>query len=234
MSNFVDIHSHTLPGVDDGSQSLGETRQILLAMKKLGFSTVFCTPHQYETSINPPVEMLQNVFEVLCEEVGSEMQLYLGAENFLDYQLMTRIENKTVPTLGKSKFVLYEMPHSRPTPLFNEAGFRMNLAGYKPILAHIERYQWMKTSELEKLHQNVRFQVNISSFLKKQSPKEHFKKAVKYMDLGIIDYLASDIHSSVLVPRIGEAIDFIIKTWGDKVLTTLLSTNPSEIATDVA
>jgi protein-tyrosine phosphatase len=229
LHSFIDIHSHILPGIDDGINSLSESLETIKELKKLGFGTFFTTPHQKEGSINPPLESIKAVFDAVKDEVGKSAKLYSGVENFFDTQLHQRTQNSSIPTMGDSKYVLFEVPPFMPIPKFEEVLFQMSVAGYDLILAHIERYQWLDLSRLKDLSHTLKYQVNITSFLEDDTEKTRYRRAVQYLEAGIVDYIATDLHSISLVPKIEKGIKWIDDNFGSKILHDLLVKNPKKI-----
>jgi protein-tyrosine phosphatase len=234
MSGFIDIHTHTLPGVDDGSQSLKESLEILKGLEELGFDTVFCTPHQKQFLINPPMDSVKFVFKALKEEIEFPLKIHLGVENFSDQQFFDRLNRKKVPTLGKSSYVLFEFSPLNPVPNIEEIIFQLNLEGYSPIIAHVERYEWLSIEKIKKLKNSVQFQVNLSSFIKEINSERKRKRSIKLLDSGLIDYLATDIHTLALLPYIKRSLKWIRKNYGEKVLKKILRENQKTILKEIS
>ncbi|MBU1537445.1 hypothetical protein KKF84_19170 [Myxococcota bacterium] len=229
MHPFIDIHSHILPGIDDGLNHLAETLETFVELKKLGIGTIFCTPHQKEGSLNPPLLSIDQVFDAVVDEAGSQIRLFKGVENYFDPQFYERVSQRTVPTYGGSPYFLFELPPFTPVARFEDLVFQMNINGYHPILAHIERYEWIKASQLKALHSSMLYQVNITSFVEEVTPKARFKKVIRLMEKGLIDFLATDLHNKEIIPRVGEGMAFIEDHYGAETLHRLFSRNPRKI-----
>lgn len=229
MHSFIDIHSHILPGIDDGLNHLAETLEVFKVLKTMGIGTVLCTPHQKEGSLNPQRPSMDRVFEAVAEEAGDSIRLFLGAENYYDPQFFKRVHARTVPTYGGSEYFLFEVPPFAPVSRFEESVFQMTVAGYKPVLAHIERYEWLSSATLKKLHESLLYQVNITSFVEAVTPRKRFHRVHKYLERGLIDVLASDLHNKEILPRIAEGMEYIEKHFGRDTLERLFSRNPKKI-----
>ena len=228
MSNFIDIHSHILPGVDDGAQNLSETLDMIRNLKKLGFQASFCTSHQKEGSLNPTLETLKNVYNSVKEEI-KDYKLFLGAENYYDPQFAERISTQTIPTLGNSEYVLFEFNPLMPPLNFENVIFKLNAAGYTPILAHTERYEWLNLKTILKVKDSLLCQANINNFNKHAASRSIYKRALKYMEHGIYDFLATDLHYIQSFTYLEKSMSFIDKKFGRKILEQLLFENPSQI-----
>ncbi len=229
MHPYIDTHSHLLPGLDDGISVLAETLESIQELKKLGFGTIFCTPHQKEGSLNPPWASVKAVFSAVQEEVGGRIRLHLAAENYYDPQFYRRVQEETVPTYGGGDWLLFEGPPYDALPHFDAFVFQLSMTHYRPVLAHVERYDWIDLKHLKLLHRNLHFQVNITGFVEAISTKERFSKVNTLLERGLIDFLATDLHSKAIIPRVAEGMNYIDTTYGRATLDKLLSKNPRKI-----
>ncbi|MDA3862846.1 MAG: hypothetical protein PF689_03155 [Deltaproteobacteria bacterium] len=229
MFKFIDIHSHTLPGIDDGMESLKDTLKAYKYMAKLGFEHIICTPHQKEFSLNPALATIKNVFDVVEEENETSVKLHLGTENYLDSQFLRRLNTKQVPTLADSNYFLFELPFSNPVPNLENILFQMSLQGYKPVLAHIERYDWLDHKMLKKLSHSCLYQLNITSTIKQFVPKPFYKKARKYLDKDLVDIFATDMHSLHLIRKVEKSLKWVEKHFGKEYLKLRFYETPLKI-----
>jgi len=230
--SFVDLHLHLLPGIDDGSASLAETLRMVEGLVAFGFRTLVCTPHQKQDSLNPARLSIDQVFDAVCEEVEERypgVDLVLGAENYYDAQLSTRLGEKDVPTIGGSDTFLLEFPPSIDEKSFRTALFRVQMEGYAPILAHVERYRNLNHKLLAGVAEEFCLQVNLTSFLKEYADLEQRARAIKYVEKGLITLLATDMHSSNMLKRVGKAMNWTRRHLGEDVLERLLSTQPRRV-----
>ncbi|MBN2722639.1 MAG: hypothetical protein JXR95_01055 [Deltaproteobacteria bacterium] len=232
MGKFVDVHSHVLPGVDDGIQSLGECIASLKEYERLGFGNVFCTSHQKQYSINPEIETLKQVYEAVCDENPTGIKLHTGAENYFDDQFLGRLRRTEVPVLGNSQYFLFELPPTIPVRHLDRIVYEMSLSGYMPVLAHIERYPWLKLEEIKSIRNNIIISANITTLLKKLTPVDKQKRLIKLLKLDYIDIFTTDLHSYDFFPGIEKAINWAYKNLGDDVVEKLLVENPMKIVND--
>ena len=155
---MFDIHTHILPGVDDGAESLEEALSMLRTLKSRGFNGVFLTPHLNHPTVKTDKEFILRTFEDLKTELEKQLQVYLGSELYLSPNY-----EEPIP-LGDTDLVLVELPTDVYPQYLEETIFDLQLSGYRVILAHVERYRWLAENIplIEKLRdRNVLFQVNL-------------------------------------------------------------------------
>jgi protein-tyrosine phosphatase len=195
----VDIHSHLLPALDDGVPTFEEAERIILQFIKLGYRKLITTPHvmsdQYR---NTPAIIDQRLRELrqhlLLKNIAIEIDA--AAEYYLDESLMQMLEdNQPLLTLGKN-YILFETNFVTESFLIKDFIFTALTKGYKPILAHPERYLYLQNNfskAQELLDRGVLFQVNISSLTAHYSRPAQ-QMAFKLIDRGCVHWLGSDCH----------------------------------------
>lgn len=192
----VDMHSHLLPGIDDGSPDLESTLQYLRTLQELGFQKVITTPHVTpELYPNTPAKILE-VLKMVQEkivEVGLKIKLDAAAEYMIDENFDKLIENDTVlPIAGK--YLLVELSYVAPVLNYESAIFKVQARGFVPILAHPERYYYFSMAELEHLHQlGCLFQLNILS-LTGYYGKHVRKVGQNLLQKNMVSFLGTDLH----------------------------------------
>ncbi|MFA5299354.1 MAG: CpsB/CapC family capsule biosynthesis tyrosine phosphatase, partial [Lutibacter sp.] len=142
---FVDIHSHFLPAIDDGSKSMKESVALLRRMKGYGINHIICTPHVIESVWENASETIQHKLDTLNAHLKStdfmDISLRAAAEYMLDANFNHLLKTEKLRTL-KDNIVLVEMSYlNAPIDLY-ETLFNIQIAGYKPVLAHPERYSF--------------------------------------------------------------------------------------------
>lgn len=199
-SEYIDIHSHILPGIDDGSKSVEMSIELLTKMKEYGVVNFVFTPHILEgvwentpSIINKSFEKLQNAVSKYTDL--SDLSMRYAAEYMLDNNFQKILKNKDILTI-KDSFVLIEMSYLNPPINLFEMLFDIQMAGYKPILAHPERYNFLHNNfdEYHKLKDaGCKFQVNLLSLTNYYG--QHVNKAaVKLIKNNLIDFVGSDAH----------------------------------------
>jgi tyrosine-protein phosphatase YwqE len=209
---LVDIHSHLLPGLDDGVKSVEETIYILKTFIDLGYQKVVTTPHvmsdHYPNSRDGILTKLAEVNEQIVK-LGLKIKLEAAAEYFLDETLLSQLARKEPLLSFGSKYLLFETSFLNKPVFLEEAVFNMNAQGYKPVLAHPERYAYLQGNRplIEKLkNMNLFFQMNMLSLTGFYSP-EVKKLAKEMLSAGIIDFVGSDCHNAYQADEIaGKAL----------------------------
>ena len=137
----VDIHSHVLPGIDDGSKEIGQSLSYINQLQGLGFEKLFFTPHIYtELYPNTPqtiLPALQSVQESL-DAANNSIPVAAAAEHMVDYSFVVKDDLLCLP----NKHILIEMSYLSETPNIEEVIFNLQVKGYKIVLAHPERYNF--------------------------------------------------------------------------------------------
>jgi len=217
----VDLHSHLLPAIDDGVRTEEESLQLIRGLMELGFQKFITTPHIYRGQYNNSHQTIFTALEKLKTSIQSNhisVIVEAAAEYFFDEFFFEQLERKEIITFGED-YVLFELAFGvRPTML-EQIVFRLNVLGYKPVLAHPERYTFFqdsKLTELEKLKgAGVFFQLNIMS-LNEQYGGRAKAIARELINRNMIDFAGSDIHREVQLKSLSEAMN-------DKYFDKLLS-----------
>lgn len=191
---FVDIHSHILPGIDDGSKNVKESLDLISEMKGLGFSKIIGTPHTYRNLYNNTNESITNSFNLIKSKHTQDLNISFASEYFIDENLIKQAENKSLLTL-KSNYVLIETGFKfMPLNIF-EVIFQLQLNGYRAVLAHPERYHFFSMKDFLKLKKNgVLFQINMFSLIGYYG-ESTLSLANKLLKNNMINYIGSDIHN---------------------------------------
>ncbi|MFD2246260.1 tyrosine-protein phosphatase [Pontibacter ruber] len=196
----VDMHSHILPGLDDGADTLERSLELVQVMQELGYRKLIMTPHIMSDFYRNTPEGIRERLEVLkiaVKDAGIQMELDCAAEHYLDEGFLDKLENgEELLTFG-DKYLLFETSFLNEPLNLREAIFKMRTFGYKPVLAHPERYTYFygKFDELVALRDyGVLFQPNLNSLTGYYSPAAR-QVAEKLIDAGMVDFLGSDAHS---------------------------------------
>lgn len=194
FNGFTDWHSHILPGVDDGVQTMEESLAILCLYEALGVTTVWLTPHIMEDIPNETAFLRQRFSELKAAYTGP-IELHLAAENMLDNLFDERLESNDLLPLGeKGDHLLVETSYFNPPMNLHATIERIKANGYYPVLAHPERYVYLNARDYGKLKvRGVKFQLNILS-LAGVYGRSVKKKAKELLNNGYYDFLGTDIH----------------------------------------
>jgi tyrosine-protein phosphatase YwqE len=196
----TDMHSHLIPGIDDGAQTLEDSLALIRALHTLGFRKLITTPHIMSDHYrnNPEIILggLQKVREALAKE-NLDIILEAAAEYYIDEVFVRKLEEEELLTFG-SKYLLFEVSFINYPENIREIIFQMQLKGYKPILAHPERYPFWarKFSEYESFRDaGVLLQINANSIAGYYG-LEAKKTAEKLIDMKMVDLIGTDLHKT--------------------------------------
>lgn len=226
---FVDLHSHVLCGLDDGSPDLATSLRMIDGLASLGFSDVCATPHQKAGQFLPDLARIDATYGEVCGAQRA-VQMHLAAENMWDDVFFERSQNDAIPSYDRSHVFLFELrPTELPLGLVDHI-FRLRMAGKLPVLAHPERYEalWDDDRLVERLRAEVAFVVDLGAVAGYHGRKQH-KVARRFLEQGIAHAVASDAHTPEDVARAAEGIAWIKKRLGPAAVTRLLDTHPRTI-----
>ena len=205
----IDIHSHILPGIDDGAKTLEESVQLATEMASWGFERITCTPHITNKFRNTP-QTIKEQFDQLCNALsdrGLNLELRMSAEYRLNPETWPEILKSGSFMPIEERYILMELPINEPSEmgdLIPLEEFRKVLAhGLIPILPHPERYFYLEHDQLLRfVDEGVKIQSNYGS-LAGIYGEEARNAARKFIDEGIVTFLASDMHNMKYINGIG-------------------------------
>ena len=194
FQDFTDWHSHILPGVDDGIQTMEEAIAVLEEYEKLGFKKVWLTPHIMEDYPNE-TQYLKDRFEELKSNWRGNLEIALASENMLDNKFEERLEKNDFLPIGEEvNHLLVETSYFTPPFAMEEMLEEARKKGYNIILAHPERYRYMDEKDYKKLkEQGILFQMNLLS-LTGSYGEQAKKKAEWLLANDMVEYTGTDIH----------------------------------------
>ncbi len=206
----IDIHSHLLPGIDDGVKTIEESLEVIHHFSKLGFKKLITTPHiMSDYYKNTPQIIRSKLKEVKSALVSADIQIELeaAAEYYLDENLLKKIiDREELLTFGDN-YLLFETSFTVEPLLLKEVVFKLNSSGYKPVYAHPERYLYLqeKTQLLNELiDQGLLFQLNILSFIGYYS-KQVQKMSEELIKRNAIAFVGSDCHNMLQATALADA-----------------------------
>ena len=197
---WVDLHSHFIPGIDDGSQSVEESVALIKGLSELGIQKIITTPHIMKGTYNNTPEIINAGLErvrTALQENGISVQLEAAAEYYFDENFIQNLEEGKLLTFHNN-YVLFELPVMMKPPQLEDVVFELNTRGYVPVLAHPERYQFMFTPDLKMYEtlksMGVMLQMNLLSLIGYYSVPVQ-KIARTLVKQGMYDLVGSDIHN---------------------------------------
>lgn len=192
LQGMTDVHTHLLPGVDDGVQTLDDAVNSLLYLRELGIKRIYCTPHiMMERKENTPA-VLQKIFDDFLDYIPPGMELRLAGEYMLDARFSSLVKKGLLGMANRH--VLVETSYLSPPPDLLEMIYNVTLEGYIPVIAHPERYVYMDESFYRKLKEKeYKLQLNLLSL-----SGFYGKRAAHYslllLEKGLYDFAGSDFH----------------------------------------
>lgn len=195
----LDMHSHLIPGIDDGSQSMDQSIAMLAKFESLGYKRIVTTPHIMSDSYRNTPEIILGGLEKVrqtAKELGLKIQIDAAAEYYYDDSLLQRLRNKEKLLTFCGNHVLFEFSMLAKPPAIDELIFELLTKNYIPVLAHYERYMFyigdVETARKFR-EKGVKIQVNLLSLTGHYGP-EIRQQAEKLVDEKLVDFVASDCH----------------------------------------
>lgn len=194
----VDIHSHLIPGIDDGAKDMERSIELILELKKVGYSKLITTPHVSDMFLNSTEKILEG-YNALKEELEKreiEIEIEVAAEYYVDSNFEGLLKEGDLLTFGVNNYLLIELSYFTEPQDIDSIIQEILLTGYTPVLAHPERYVYWhgimeKYQELKSL--GVLFQINQNSMTGYYS--DEIAKVVKQLiSKGLVDFIGTDTH----------------------------------------
>ncbi len=194
---MIDIHTHILPGIDDGSSSVEETVSMLNAMAEAGVRKVIATPHFYPEvmTLDEFLAKRQESYNSVKDKIPQGMEVRLGAEVMLAYDLYKEDLRKLA--IDGTDYILIEMPYGRWDPwVFDELFKIISKHTLDIIIAHVDRYVGIVGKDKLKMlfNMKLKYQANVDylgGFFKKSD-------SMKFMKDGLVDFIGTDCHKNIL------------------------------------
>ncbi len=208
---MTDMHTHILYGVDDGADSREISNYLLTQARQNGIERIVLTPHQNEELKRS--EELKERFKIFKEEFKDfNIDFYLGSEIYYYDSMIKDLDNKELLTINDTKYILVEFSTRMETDIASIV-YDLIVRGYKPIVAHIERYHYLELKDYDDIKKNgALIQVNSKSFLNKA-----YKKQLKYLLKNkLIDFISSDCHNKTRDLDFTDSKKLISKKYKDQ------------------
>ena len=225
---MIDMHSHILPAIDDGSRDPEMTLEMLEESYRQGITDIVATPHFYinKDNIESFLEKRNNAYDIIKGKISDRNDvpnIYLGAEVYF-FNGISRYDGLDKLCINNSKYMLLEMPFNKwSSKVLTEVENIIFDRKIIPIIAHIERYLDLQhgTDNINNLFSlEVIIQAN-ASYVNYMFSR---KKALKWIDNNIIQLMGSDAHNmDSRAPNLGKAYDIIKKKLGDSAVNRINS-----------
>jgi len=198
---MIDIHSHIVFDVDDGSDSIEESIRIIRKAQERGIKGMFATPHFIEGSMTAEANEVKAKVDILKDRLKAEnitMPIYTGHEIYLDFDSLTHLKNGKSLTLNNTRYVLVELPMQETLNNLDDILFEFTMRGFTPIIAHPERYVYVqKNLDVVRkwIELGVLTQINLSTLYGRYG-EDVKKTAIKMLKRQMYHLVGTDVHSS--------------------------------------
>ncbi len=232
---FIDMHSHILPDIDDGSENIEQTINMLKIAYEEGIRAVVATSHYYQGRFEEPATVLRERLTDVRNSIANtlpEMNLYLGSEIYYSHESIQLLKQGTIPTIADTRYILVEFSPLAEYLYLKRGLQTFILEGYSPILAHVERYEnVIKNIDrvLELIDMGVYMQVNAMSITGEMGRgyQESTKRLLKNLCVHIV---ATDAHSiRIRAPRMKKCYEMVSKKYGKVYANELFMDNQLRI-----
>lgn len=230
-NRFIDIHTHILPGVDDGAQNMEEALELLRLAWENGTGAMILTPHYRGKFKKNTPEQLMGIFEELSRQAAKQfpgLRLYLGNEAGNEHELSDKLLSGRVLTLAGTRYVLLEFAEQCYRSRVLSSVLDLVNSGYIPIIAHVERYDiFRKHGSLaeEVIDMGALLQVNAESIMGSQgfALKRYCRKLLKK---GRVHFVASDAHDpEERPPLLRDCYEWVCKRYGSDYARAIFAEN---------
>ena len=229
---LTDIHCHMLPKIDDGPDSVQEVRALLAGACAQGVRRIIVTPHFRPEMFEASMKRIRYSYSRMKELAGEMgMHLKLGCEWYRNEDMVRLLKEKERPSLAGSRYVLIEFSTNDLFQTVYNYIYELQLNGYRPVIAHIERYECCKNLENVRELRNLGacMQVNAGSLLG-ESGRHVRKYCQKLMKSDLLDFIASDAHDvKVRRPNLGDCAALVEKQMGKEYARRIFVKNPGKI-----
>ena len=235
MNQFVDIHCHILPGVDDGSQTPEETKAMLQKAWDEGIQIMVATPHYHKQRGKNDIELIKKqllLTRKLAKEVNPKMQICLGMEIYSGEDVPELLKEGRVVSIRKSRYILVEFSPGDEFQYILNAVRKLQMSGHTVIIAHIERYNCLRKdiSNVEYLREmGAYLQVNTGSITGSygRSVKKFLREVLK---AHLVQLVGTDAHGSERrTPKMQEAYKEVVKRCGEEYADQIFGQNAKKV-----
>lgn len=231
---IIDIHSHILPGLDDGAKDMDEAIEMLKIATEEGIGGIVVTPHYEVGAKAEQFEKYREVYEALETHISTyklPIKLYSGNEVYYSESIVELLQSGEVRTINQTRYVLVEFSVNVGYQTMERALNNLLYSGYWPIIAHAERYAVLR--DLKKavtlVKSGVYIQVNATAIIGKEGwNTKRFCR--KLMNRGLVHFVATDAHRrDRRRPVIKKCLEYIEKKYGKACREQISEKNPLKV-----
>lgn len=228
---YIDIHAHIIPGVDDGAETMEESMSMIETAYQEGIRAIIATPHYGKWNPDYNKAYALGRFRELYAEVKKvhpDMKLFFGNEIFYGAEVIEDLRSGRAMTLGGTDYVLVEFSTEAEYSTIAEGLREFVSAGYRPVLAHVERYSSLHgdlKGVRELIENGTYIQVNARSYLGKITSRRTLW-CRRLLDERMVHFIASDCHDAAArKPVMKSAVDEMLRIAWDDIVTDVVHTN---------
>ena len=239
---LVDLHTHILPNIDDGAESLSDALEMVSLAQSNGTTDIVLTPHYLlrdrRLRLLSKDEILYkfDVFKAKVKERYPDVRLYSGAEMFAVNNVEDVINDKQLITINNSRYVLVEFSFNDSLARTLEVVSKLVSFGLVPIIAHPERYDFLKEKPTDAevfLQRQALLQINTTSLFG-LSGEEAQKTAIQFLERKWVSFASSDAHNPYhRTPDLLEGYSFVATNFGETVANDIFSNNPLAVIKEI-
>lgn len=232
---MIDIHTHIIPNIDDGSKSVEETFELIKEAEEAGFTDIILTPHYITNYYETPgsevrfwTESLQNIIN----QKGIKVQLHSGMEIYIFEELGELLRSGQIITLANSNYVLIEFPMNTTMRNVEQILFIIRNMGYKVIIAHPERYKCIQDNAeyaMQLVEEGCLLQSNYGSIVDIYG-KEAKKTVKQLLKMNLVSFLGTDTHKQgTIYSAMPQILKKLKKIITEEKLYEITTKNPKKI-----
>ena len=232
---LIDIHTHILPGVDDGSGSMEETIRMLRIAAEQNVRTIIATPHYAANADNVPVDELYRIRDMVQQEamkIHEDYKILLGNELYYSESIVDSLKSKKALTLADSRYILVEFEVDENYKTIYHGLGSLIRSGYIPILAHVERYISLSRREdlvEELVKSGCYIQMNSSQLIGGLLDTQAHRNR-RWLRRGLIHFVGSDCHSDrSRSPIMKDVVNILRRKHEERIIHQIFVDNPTKI-----
>ena len=232
---MIDLHSHILPGIDDGSQSLETSLEMARQAVDDGTTVMACTPHIYPglyMNDSAGIHAHRDKLQMALDTHGIALKLVVGADAHLVPELLHGLQSGRVPTLHGSRYFLLEPSHHVAPPNFEDTVFQIMAAGFVPVVTHPERLVWIEdhyATFVALAQRGAWMQLTAGAIVGKFGKRARYWSE-RFLADGLVHLVASDAHTtSVRNPRLSAAVAQLESAVGKEEARRMVYDRPQAI-----
>jgi protein-tyrosine phosphatase len=237
---MIDLHSHILPGIDDGAPDLATSLKMASQAVDGGTNIMACTPHIYPGMyMNDAAGIAAGIaaLQAALDQAGIALKLVQGADVHLVPEVLEGLQSGRIPTLNGSRYFLLEPSHHVAPPRFEDSVFEIMAAGYVPVITHPERLVWIETHYpkfVRLVHQGAWMQITAGAILGKFGKRARYWSE-RMLDEGLVHIVCSDAHTTGMRnPNMADAREALVRRLGETAVNQLLLERPAAILMNTA